>query len=433
VISAQKYNARYYHCHYIKIARGELPLKPGHLSQYFSGVAMKRLSAVEADLFASNQHEFNGTKGLKALFGDGTDKQTFPARFIYLNDHEDDPPISDGYLSWYANRINHAHRKPEHRLYFPTTTVSDCAAEGDLLVLARQPDGTVLVVIAEDGSTISNQIIWLFGLSDLTHPGFSVRGELESEQDRIEFTSRFILEQIGIVVETSEETHLDSMLQKFGGGFPSTRDFSAYARSTIENIDASSDPDTAVMAWMEREEILFRTLERHIIGDRLTKGFNDDVEGFISFSLSVQNRRKSRVGLALENHLELVFIANALRYKRTGVTENKSKPDFLFPGITEYKNAEFNPLDLTMLGVKSTCKDRWRQVLAEANRIERKHLLTLETAISDNQTNEMREKSLQLVLPRRLHSTYNAAQQTWLLDLASFVEIVRTRQARMGL
>ena len=67
-----------------------------------------------------------------------------------------------------------------------------------------------------------------------------------------------------------------------------------------------------------------------------------------------------------------------------------------------------------MLGVKSTCKDRWRQVLAEADRIEYKHLLTLETSISKHQTDEMQAKNLQLVLPRGLHETYTPEQQTWL-------------------
>ncbi len=57
------------------------------------------------------------------------------------------------------------------------------------------------------------------------------------------------------------------------------------------------------------EEILFRTFERHIIGDRLQKGFADDVDGFLSYSLSVQNRRKSRAGFSLENHLEVIFNA----------------------------------------------------------------------------------------------------------------------------
>lgn len=106
-------------------------------------------------------------------------------------------------------------------------------------------------------------------------------------------------------------------------------------------------------------------LERHLIGDRLTQGFDGDVDSFISFSLSVQNRRKSRVGLSLENHLESLFTALGVRYSRTAVTENKTRPDFLFPGRAEYHDPAFNHLNLSMLGVKTTCKDRWRQVLAE--------------------------------------------------------------------
>ena len=59
-----------------------------------------------------------------------------------------------------------------------------------------------------------------------------------------------------------------------------------------------------------------------------------------------------------------------------------------------------------MLGAKSTCKDRWRQVLSEAQRIPNKHLLTLEPGISENQTDEMQAKRLQLILPAQLHATY---------------------------
>ena len=43
---------------------------------------------------------------------------------------------------------------------------------------------------------------------------------------------------------------------------------------------------------MEREEILFRTLEKHLLGDRLQKGFADDVDGFLAFSLAVQTDAK---------------------------------------------------------------------------------------------------------------------------------------------
>ena len=81
-----------------------------------------------------------------------------------------------------------------------------------------------------------------------------------------------------------------------------------------------------------------------------------------------------------------------------------------------------------MLGVKSTCKDRWRQILVEADRIDNKHLLTLEAAISTAQTDEMKTKHLQLVLPERLHHSYTEMQQTWLMNVSEFTELVLKRQ-----
>jgi hypothetical protein len=157
-----------------------------------------------------------------------------------------------------------------------------------------------------------------------------------------------------------------------------------------------------------------------------------DVEGFLRFSLSVQNRRKSRVGLAFENHLEILLGQHGIRFSRTAVTENRSKPDFLFPSAEAYADAGFDASRLTMLGVKSTCKDRWRQILAEADRIPEKHLLTLEPAISRQQTDEMREKRVRLVVPFELHETYLQEQRDWLLDLREMISMVRARQEYPG-
>lgn len=408
-------------------------MKKGYLSQYFEGVAVKELSAVEADVLTSNQHEFNGVEGLRKILGEPEGKVRYPATFLYLTDHDDEPVIEDGFLTWYdarqKARIERGVMRYEYRLYFPTNLVSQCANAGDVLVIAKRPDNTLLAIVAEAETTISKQILWLFGFSDVSHPGFSVREELETEQDRIEFASRFILESIGVAVQVSEETWLDEILKKFNGSFPTTREFSAFARSTLPDVNPQDGQDAALMAWMEREEILFRTLEKHLIAERLSQGFDGDVDGFISFSLSVQNRRKSRAGLALENHLEILFKECGIRYTRTPKTENKSKPDFIFPGIEEYRNPEYDPLALTMLGVKSSCKDRWRQVLAEADRIEQKHLLTLEAAISKNQTDEMAAKMLQLVLPEELHRSYSSEQQSWLMNVSQFTELVLTKQA----
>jgi hypothetical protein len=181
------------------------------------------------------------------------------------------------------------------------------------------------------------------------------------------------------------------------------------------------------MCLYEKEEILYRTLEKHIVGEKLKTGFYD-VDDFFDFSKSAQNRRKSRAGLALENHLEFLFQQNDIRYDRAPVTENKSKPDFLFPGIKQYKDKNFEAINLTMLGVKSTCKDRWRQILSEADRIETKHILTLESAISVNQTNEMQKRSLQLVIPKKIIGTFKPDQQKWLFTINDFFRMVKNKQ-----
>ncbi|QNI35869.1 type II restriction endonuclease [Edaphobacter albus] len=404
-------------------------MRAGYLSEFFSGVAIKRLSAVEADLVRSHQHEFNGDKGLIRVLGRTEVKRYFDALWVYLSDSDDEPIVARCTLTWYDARVDRRPRT-EHRFYFPTNPVSIVAAEGDLLVVARRPDDSVLIIIAQGGSTIASQVQWLFGVA-VQHKGFSVREELETEQDRIQFASAFILEQLGIDADApaAAENYLDAMLARFNGQLPPTAAFSAYARETLPDLDPMADPDGALLGWMEREEILFRTMEKHILGDRLQKGFADDVDGFLAFSLAVQNRRKSRSGRALENHLQVIFDANRIRYQRGALTEAKQKPDFLFPGGKEYADLSFEATLLTMLGAKTTCKDRWRQVLAEAKRIDHKHLLTLEAAISVAQTDQMKEYKLQLVLPRGLHGTFTAPQQRELMTLANFTAMVKQREA----
>src|SRR3546814_16678609 len=108
--------------------------------------------------------------------------------------------------------------------------------------------------------------------------------------------------------------------------------------------------------------------------------------------------------------LEAVFTALGVQYARGAETENKNKPDFLFPGPQAYHDDLFPRERLTMLGAKSTLKDRWRQVLSEAEKINEKHLLTLSPGIFEHQTDALRATLLQLVVTSGPHSTYRPAQ-----------------------
>lgn len=403
-------------------------MKTNSLSEYFSGVAAKRLSVVEADPKKSNQHEINGVKTLRTLLGDNRIDQ-MPSLFMYFGDSEDKSVMADGFLTWYDARENIPYRSAEYRLYFPTTSVTEMMQEGDLLLVAKKTDGSILMIAVQNGSTVENQLLWLFGIAEVERNFIKREYQVPQEDIALNFASKTILEELGIDVDVEEEddSMLDVILSRFNGKFPKTAEFSAFARQLV-GASSLDGPDAVFMAWMEKEEALFRILERHLVAERLRLGFGDDVDAFISFSLSVQNRRKSRVGHALENHLEQIFMEHAISCSRGKMTENRAKPDFIFPCINHYHAPTFPATRLTMLGVKSTCKDRWRQVLSEAKRIVRKHLFTLEPGISENQTAEMKENNLTLVLPKGLHVSYKTAQQADLMQLNQFIELVKERQ-----
>lgn len=399
-------------------------IKRGSLADYFDAVVAKRLSAVETRSDVSNQHEFNGIEGFKRIFG--TQKATYSTLFVNVTD-EADPEATSGFMTWYDARERDP-RRSEFRFYFSSSFIPDNAAPGDLLLIGKRPDDTLLVLIAAAGSTSENQLLWLFDITELSGETYTLKepGELQTS---IGLAANFVLAAIGIDVPESDDSYLEVLLGTFGSEFPTTRKFSAFARSTVTNVSSKDDPDAAVVAWMEREELLFRTMERHIVAARLREGFGEDVDQFVSYSLGVQNRRKSRVGHALENHVEQIFRDSGVRYSRGARTENKAAPDFLFPGISEYFDPAFPVGRLTMLGVKSSCKDRWRQVLSEAAKIPHKHLLTLEPGISEGQTSEMAAHSLQLVVPEPLLPTFSVQQQGWLLRFSDLLALVHSRQA----
>ena len=359
------------------------------LRQHFTGVAFKYLSGVDASTSGtSNQHEIGSNKLIKILGNPDMSIVHLAGEFLYLDDEAGEPLRASGQLSWYDPRRKTKRKGDEYRLYYPDNAVTSRMLEGDFCIFAKQPSNTVWVVIAPKGSTAERQLRWLFDIEVMP-------SDDELEVQEVDFhrvvsmAEATILESLGIEVRLDDESWLDKLTTKFGLVFPKTATFSSFTRRTCKSsIDPLIDPDGALIAWMEHEEVLFRTLEREIVQRQLDAGF-DSVDHFVDYSLSVQNRRKSRVGYALEHHLAAVFEAHKLPFERQVVTENRSKADFLFPGKAEYHDSLYPEAKLIMLASKSSCKDRWRQVLAEAARIKRKHLITLEPAISTHQTNEM--------------------------------------------
>ncbi len=399
----------------------------GRLTEYFLGIASKVLSAVETGKSDKHhQHEFNGVSSLKAMLG--TERREFRTTFLYFGD-DDDTAQDVASMTWYDSRLAHPSRS-EFRLYFTTDFIPDHASPGDIMIMGLRPDQSILVIVCARDSASAGCLLWLFGI-DRIGDRFAYRGEEATNRIAVDPVMQIVLTQLGIEPSPSVETNLlDLMREKFGDSFPPTKVFSEFARKTLPDVVSVNEPDIALVAWITHEERLFRTFERYIVGKRLDNGFIGDnrVDDFVSYSLHVHNRRKARAGSALENHMEYLLTERHILFERGAKIEGRAKPDFLFPGSKQYHDNTFPVELLTMLGSKTTAKDRWRQILAEANRISTKHLLTLQPGISSHQLKEMDDHKVIPVIPQGIRNTYHPSLQSNIISVSDFIDLVSQRQ-----
>jgi type II restriction enzyme len=189
--------------------------------------------------------------------------------------------------------------------------------------------------------------------------------------------------------------------------FPAPRDFSKAARSALAGCIAdlqSLSLDRRILAAVQTEYRLFRLVERKICGPMVTRVF-PDIDAFIGTAQTILQRRKSRAGLAFQNQVQNLFEVERIPHEAQPRIEGL--PDFVFPSARAYCDPTFPADRLVTLALKTTCKDRWRQVLEEAPRVRQKHLLTLQGGISVNQLRLMREAGVTLVVPKPLQKDYN--------------------------
>ncbi|MDE5560301.1 MAG: restriction endonuclease [Bacteroidaceae bacterium] len=218
--------------------------------------------------------------------------------------------------------------------------------------------------------------------------------------------------------------------------FPETRQMAKLAREiynkthNVTNKEICNTPDEQLLKWIDTEYKLFRSFEERIYAPVYSVPFSN-CEELIKFANSILNRRKSRAGKSLEHHLASIFTTTEIEFEEQAVTEDNKRPDFLFPNGNAYHNMLFPADNLVFLGAKTTCKDRWRQILNEANRIEAKYLFTLQQGISKNQLMEMRHEHIKLVVPSAYLTSFDKEFQPEIETLSSFIEMVKMKQSNL--
>jgi len=232
-----------------------------------------------------------------------------------------------------------------------------------------------------------------------------------------------------------EQQAFAAFISGLSGQFPSSVEMSAAARK-IENAVydhaeyVKSKPDKKLLSWSDVEYRLFRAVENHRYGDTVSHGFSS-VEDFLKMANTLLNSRKSRAGKSLEHHLAALFTGNDLEFEEQVVTEGNKKPDFIFPSSVAYHDATFDDSRLVFLAAKTTCKDRWRQILNEADRFKgkTKYLCTLQQGMTTKQINEMTEEKVILVVPKPYIGDYPEDKRAGILSVDEFIQKVKSTQS----
>lgn len=237
-----------------------------------------------------------------------------------------------------------------------------------------------------------------------------------------------------LIESQSEPLRLENLFSNYIStlsiDFPTTLELSTKAREFFNAINQSTaltNPDKELVNWLNTEYELFKYLENNRYASLLSEPFKT-VDDLIKCSNTILNRRKSRAGKSLEHHLASIFTLNNIEFSAQAITEDNKKPDFIFPSEAEYHNISFDVNGLDLLAAKTTCKDRWRQILNEADRIQTKHLFTLQQGISTNQLTEMYNSNVVLVVPEQYKSSFPPAFRDRILSLKNFLDYIQSKR-----
>jgi hypothetical protein len=257
--------------------------------------------------------------------------------------------------------------------------------------------------------------------------------EIEQIQNAlgVELIGRWAVYEKGreVTLETPQEC-VERLSRKFTEAvdmFPATKTFAAETRRIINECikDLRTRPvDKQLVEWIDTEYRLFKMVERKLCQNEVVRHFKD-IDEFLATAQSILQRRKSRAGASLEHHAEYILGSAGVPFTRQPQKVD-GKPDIIIPSAEAYLDPSFPVAKLCMLGVKTTCKDRWRQVTREAQRVPQKHILTLQKGISENQLDEMEKQNVTLVVPTPLRASYPPTYREKLLSVEDFIHQMKS-------
>ena len=373
---------------------------------------------------SGNDTQANGAHQAGPYISNNTAFEIFPA-LQSPNDKNprlDVPVISSSHdhsttanIIWYNNRL-HGGTRNEVR-------ITRLGGQQSPLLDPENTGAIALLLFAQDGTHVEVRY-WVCRDEPEENIVESVFGPIEPGVPRFSATSTARVPRSESPT-SSDDCWLtaEQMPEAWMNTFPTPREVLDKAISL--NGYRRASVDDRLMKRRTCEFQVYRSVEYAVEMRTISDGFKS-IETFLEKAQTILQRRKARSGRSLELQVERILTEQDIKFKLQANTEAGNRPDFLFPSQDAYDDSSHPSERLRMLAVKTTVKERWRQILEEAKRIPIKHLLTLQEGVSENQFNQMQEAGVRLVVPQPLHSKYPKSVRLRLMTLEHMLEDVQS-------
>lgn len=370
----------------------------------------KRLSANDTGLTQGHQVGFYVPRefalSVAAELGEAVLNPRRELQFWLISHDQQSSPS----LTYYNSRV--VRKQPNGRNEF---RVTGFGGQGSAL---QDPESTGSILITAWHARSAHVEAWLTDALDEEEAAQAVVGPVEPSTVVVRVTDRLGQITVSSLAPATCEPAISELPQSWATTFPPGRALTDEAIRRRSGQDRAMDD--RLLDRYRCEFGLFKVVESAHVLPLIGRPFAS-VEDFLAVAQTVANRRKARAGRSLELHLAAILDEERVSYEAGATTEGNRRPDFVFPSISAYRSGR----PTRMLGVKTSVKERWRQILDEAANIPEKHLFTLSEGVSIDQFTQMQEAGVRLVVPGANISRFPVAVRPHLLRLSDFVALVR--------
>lgn len=166
-----------------------------------------------------------------------------------------------------------------------------------------------------------------------------------------------------------------------------------YIKNNFSNI-LDLMQDRIYEEYLKEQELI----GQEIIDEQLRKSGSVKFNELDKFFLSISQSRKSRAGGAFEFIIREMLIKLEYPFSEQ-VVIGGAKPDYVLPSEEYFLE---RPLDSILLTAKRTLRERWRQIVTEANRAYGYFLATIDKKVSQNQIKQTSEHKVYIVVPESI-------------------------------